>query len=56
MEEHNFPDDIKVQRFSLTLIGEAILWYKSLRPIANNWKELQVQFRQLYSKIGKVRE
>ena len=33
METHNFPEDTKVRRFSLTLIGEARLWYESLRPI-----------------------
>ena len=33
MDTHNFPNNVKVQRFCLTLIGEARLWYKSLRPI-----------------------
>ena len=33
METHNFPNDTKVRRFCLTLIGEARLWYESLRPI-----------------------
>ena len=33
METHNFPDDTKVQRFCLTLTGEARLWYETLRPI-----------------------
>ena len=36
METHNFPEQVKVQRFCLTLIGEARLWYESLRPIAIN--------------------
>ena len=27
METHNFPDDTKVKRFCLTLMGEARLWY-----------------------------
>ena len=27
MDTHDFPDNIKVQRFCLTLIGEARLWY-----------------------------
>ena len=34
MNTHNFPGDVKVQRFCLTLVGEARLWYESLRPIA----------------------
>ena len=34
MDTHAFPEDVKVQRFCLTLIGDVRLWYKSLRPIA----------------------
>ena len=33
MDTHEFPDQVKVQRFCLTLVGEARLWYESLRPI-----------------------
>ena len=33
METHNFPEVVKVQRFCLTLTGEARLWYETLRPI-----------------------
>ena len=33
MDTHEFLDQVKVQRFCLTLIGEARLWYESLRPI-----------------------
>ena len=33
METHNFQQEAKVQRFCLTLTGEARLWYESLRPI-----------------------
>ena len=33
MDTQEFPDQVKVQRFCLTLIGEARLWYESLRPI-----------------------
>ena len=32
MDTYNFPDDIKVRSFCLTLIGEARLWYESLKP------------------------
>ena len=56
MESHAFPEGIKVQRFCLTLVGEARLWYESLRPIAVNWNGLLDQFRQQYSKIGNTRE
>ena len=37
MLTHNFPNDVKVHRFCLMLVGEAGLWYESLTPIANNW-------------------
>ena len=33
MDIHQFPEGVKVQRFCLTLVGEARLWYESLRPI-----------------------
>ena len=56
METHNFPDDTKVRRFCLTLIGEARLWYESLRPIDMDWDALQECFRQQYSKFGSSRE
>ena len=38
------------------MVGEARLWYKSLRPINANWDGLQNMLRQQYSKIGKTRE
>ena len=56
MNIHNIPVDLKVGRFSLTLVGEARLWYESLQPTANDWPALQDQFRQQYSKIGNTRE
>ena len=56
METHNFLDDTKVRRFCLTLIGEARLWYESLRPIEMDGDALQECFRQQYSKFGSSRE
>ena len=56
MDTHDFPDNVKVQRFCLTLVGEARLWYESLRPINAEWDDLQHVFRQQYSKIGNTRE
>ena len=56
MNKHNFPGNVKVQRFCLTLVGETKLWYESLRLIANDWQALQEQFRQQYLKIGNTRE
>ena len=56
MDTHDFQDHIKVQRFCLTLVGEARLWYESLRPINTDWEELQHTFRQQYSKISYTRE
>ena len=56
MNAHHFVEGVKVQRFCLTLLGEARLWYQSLKPINVNWEELQNVFRQQYSKIGNTRE
>ena len=56
MDTHNFQDQVKVQRFCLTLVGEARLWYELLRPINADWEGLQHMFRQQYSKIGNTRE
>ena len=42
MNTHDFSDDVKVQRFCLTLMGEAKLWYASLEPIVMKWAELQI--------------
>ena len=53
---HQFQEGVKVQRCCVTLVGEARLWYKSLRPINVDWQGLQNQFREQYSKIGNTRE
>ena len=45
-----------IQRFCLTLVGEARLWHELLRPINAEWDYLQHMFRQQYSKIGNTRE
>ena len=54
MDTHRFQDNDRVQRFCLTLIGEARLWYESLRLINTDWIELQNSFRQQYSKIEQL--
>ena len=46
MNEHHFVEGVKVQRFCLTLLGEARLWYDSLEPINVDWQEIQNLFRQ----------
>ena len=56
MDTHEFPEHVKVQRFCLTLVGEARLWYESFRLINVDWVGLQNIFRQQYSKIGNTRE
>ena len=56
MDTYNFPEDIKIRRFCLTLTGEARLWYESLKPIDMDWNILQTCFRQQYSKFGSSRE
>ena len=49
---HHFNNDVKVQRFCLTLLGETRLWYHSLEPLRETtWAQLQNLFRQRYSKI-----
>ena len=35
MRTHTFDEDVKVQRFCLTLLGKARLWYETLTPITN---------------------
>ena len=37
-------------------MGEARLWYESLKPIDMDWNALQTHFRQQYSKFGSSRE
>ena len=32
MTTHDFPEAVKVQRFCLTLVGEARNWYATLNP------------------------
>ena len=56
MDTHAFLDHVKVQQFSLTLTGEARLWYELLRLLNADWVGLQNIFRQQYSKIGITRE
>ena len=56
MDTYAFAQGVKVQHFCLTLVGEARLWYESLRPINVDWNGLQNQFRQQYSKIGNTRD
>ena len=54
MIAHHLVNGVKVQRFCLTLLGEARLWFQSLEPINVDWPELQNLFRQRYSKVGNM--
>ena len=56
MNAHCFVKGVRVQRFCLTLLGEARLWYHSLEPINVDWPKLQNLFRQKYSKVGNTRQ
>ena len=56
MDTYEFLEHVKVQRFCLTLVGEARLWYKSLSLINVDWNGLENSFRQQYSKISNTRE
>ena len=41
MNAQHFVNGVKVQRFCLTLLREARLWFQSLEPINVDWPELQ---------------
>ena len=56
MEAHNFPNEVKVRHFCLTLIGEARLWYEALAILDDEWPALQNKFRWQYSEIGSTPE
>ena len=57
MNSHHFNNDVKVQRFCLTLLGETQLWFHSLEPLEDTtWPQLQNLFRQRYSKLGNTCE
>ena len=58
MTTHDFPNDQKVRRFCLTLLGEAKLWYEMLNIQQQqlDWADLQEHFRQQYSKFSNTRE
>ena len=56
MNTHHFVNGVKVQRFCLTLVGKARLWFQSLEPINVNWPEFQNLFRQRYLKVGNTEE
>ena len=56
VETHNFPNDQKVRRFCLTLMGEARLWYETLGTAQLDWEALQDCFWQQYSKFGNTKE
>ena len=57
MDVHCFNEDIKVQRFCVTLLGEARLWYHSLEPLGETTcAQLPNLFRQRYSKLGNTHE
>ena len=57
MNAHYFVNGVRVQRFCLTLLGEARLWFQSLEPLDNvTWPELQNLFRQRYSNLCNTHE
>ena len=57
MNAHHFNDDVKIQRFCLTLLGEARLWFHSLESLeGTTLPQLQNLFRQRYSKLGNTHE
>ena len=53
MNAHHFDEDIKVQRFCLTLLGEARLWYHSLEPLRDN--NMGPIAKYIQTKVLKVR-
>ena len=45
MEAYNFPNEVNVRHFHLTLTGEAQLWNESLALLDDDWPALQNKFR-----------
>ena len=56
MTTHPFPNDQKVKRFCLTLLGEARLWHETLGAQQLDWAGLQDHFQWWYSKFCNTRE
>ena len=57
MNAHHFHEDMKVQRFCLTLLGEVRLLFQSIEPLGNTTgPQSQNLFRQRYSKLGNTCE
>ena len=57
MDAYCFEEEVNVQRFCLTLLGEARLWFQSLEQLKNTtWPQSQNLFRQRYSKLGDTHE
>ena len=54
MQTHNFEENVKVQKFCLTLLGEVRLWYETLNLNNIEWLKLQNAFKQQYSKLGNI--
>ena len=55
MNSYCFVNGVKVQRFCLPLLGKSRLWFQSLEPLNNvTWPELQILFRQRYSKVSNM--
>ena len=52
MSTHNFEENVKVQRFCLTLLGEARLWYETLNLNNIAWLELQNAYQATVLKTG----
>ena len=56
MTTHDFPNDQKVKRFCLVLLGEARLWYETLNTQQLDWAGLRDCFQEQCSKFGSTRE
>ena len=57
MNAHHVNEEVKVQRFCLTMLGKARLWFHSLESLeGTTWPQLQNIFRQRYSKLSNTCE
>ena len=56
MTTHDFPEAMKVQRFCLTLVGEARKLLCYIRSSSNDMARVTNYVRHQYSKIGNTRE
>ena len=58
MTTHNFPEDQKVGKFCLTLMGEARLWYATLNVLQQqlNWEAYKIDLGNNTPNLGTLED